>query len=168
MDTRKDAQVAIRDTARPGDLGWVIGRHGALYAAELGWSLDFEVLVAQIATAFFAEHDPTRERCWFAELDGRTVGCVFLVRASERVAQFRLLLVEPEARGYGLGGALIRTCVDFARQAGYESVTLWTNSVLEAARRLYEASGFRMIASEPHHSFGHDLISETWRLDLHR
>lgn len=167
MGERRTRDVTIRDTVRPGDLGWVIGRHGARYAAEYGWNLEFEVLVAGIVTAFFSQHDPAREHGWFADLDGQTVGCIFLVRASDRTAKLRLLLVEPEARGLGIGGELIRTCIAFARQAGYETVTLWTNSVLVAARRRYQAAGFRLVASEPHHSFGHDLIGQTWELDLY-
>lgn len=156
----------LRDTPRPGDLGWVIARHGELYAAEYGWNTTFEVLVAGIATAFFRDHDPAREHCWFAEVDGHTVGCIFLVRASDRAAKLRLLLVEPEARGHGIGQALVRECVTFARQAGYETLTLWTTSNLSAARRLYEEAGFRLVASDPLHDFGHDLISEIWELDL--
>lgn len=159
-------RITIRDSLRSGDLGWVIGRHGLLYAEEYDWNIDFEVLVAGVATAFFARHDPVCEHAWFAELDGRNVGCVFLVRASERVAKLRLLLVEPEARGLGVGRALVRTCIDFARAAGYERVTLWTNSVLVPARHLYEQFGFRLVESEPHRSFGHHLIGETWTLDL--
>lgn len=166
MVGRSEPRFTIRDTMRPGDLGWVIARHGALYAMEYDWNLEFEVLVAEIATAFFRCHDPRREHCWFAEMDGRTLGCIFLVRASDQVAKLRLLLVEPEARGQGVGGALVRICVGFARDAGYETVTLWTNSVLVAARRLYEAAGFRLIEAEPHQSFGHDLVGETWELDL--
>ena len=156
----------IRDTVKPGDLGWVIGQHGALYAAEYGWNASFEVLVAEIATPIFAGHDPEREHCWFAELDGRLVGCIFLVRVDERLAKLRMLIVDPEARGHGIGCALVSTCVDFARQAGYETVTLWTQSILLAARRLYAAAGFRLVASEPVNAFGHDLVSETWELAL--
>jgi GNAT superfamily N-acetyltransferase len=163
---RSDRRFTIRDTLRPGDLGWVIGRHGMLYTKEYDWNLEFEILVAEIATAFWQRHDPEREHAWFAERDGQTVGCIFLVRASDQVAKLRLLLVEPEARGLGVGGGLVRTCVAFARDAGYETVTLWTNSVLAAARRRYEAAGFRLVESGPHHSFGHDLVGETWDLNL--
>lgn len=168
MLVNSDRRITIRDTICPGDLGWVIARHGDLYAREYGWNREFELLVARIAIVFFTEHDPEREHCWFAEVDGKKVGCIFLVRASDQVAKLRLLLVEPEARGDGIGGALIRTCIDFARQAGYETVTLWTNSVLSAARHLYAAAGFRLVASEPARNFGHDLVSETWELDLWR
>jgi N-acetylglutamate synthase-like GNAT family acetyltransferase len=163
---RSDRRFTIRDALRPGDLGWVIARHGALYAKEYDWNLEFEILVAEIATAFWQRHDPEREHAWFAELNGRTVGCVLLVRASDQAAKLRLLLVEPEARGLSIGDALVRTCVAFAQEAGYETVTLWTNSVLAAARHLYEAAGFCLVESEPHHSFGHDLVGETWEIDL--
>ncbi len=158
--------LTIRDTLLPGDLGWVIGRHGAHYAAEFGWNADFEVLVAEIATAFFASHDSEREHCWLAELNGRVVGCIFLVRATDRVAKLRLLLVEPDARGHGVGSTLVATCIDFARQAGYDTITLWTQSILLPARHLYSQAGFRLVAAEPAHAFGHDLVSETWELDL--
>lgn len=158
--------ITIRDTIQPGDLGWVIGRHGALYAAEFGWNVAFEVLVAEIATPFFAAHDREREHCWFAELDGQIVGCIFLVRLDEQVAKLRLLIVEPEARGYGVGRALVHECIDFARSAGYEKMTLWTQDILLPARRLYAEVGFRLVDAEPTHAFGHDMVSETWALDL--
>lgn len=158
----------------PGDIGWAVARHGALYAAEYGWDLRFEALVAGIAGRFLDEFDAARERCWIAERDGANVGCVFLVQARDEatraiapgVAQLRMLLVEPSARGLSIGDALVRECERFARSAGYATIRLWTNSVLLAARGLYRKHGYRLIASEPHRSFGHDLIGETWELAL--
>ena len=151
---------------RAGDFGWIVSRHGALYAQEYGWNSDFEALVADIAATFLQHCDPAREACWIAERDGENVGSVMLVAALDRVVKLRLLLVEPAARGFGIGGRLIEECLRFARQAGYREMTLWTNSVLVAARRLYERAGFRLIESEPHHSFGRDLVGETWTLSL--
>jgi DNA-binding MarR family transcriptional regulator/GNAT superfamily N-acetyltransferase len=150
---------------RPGDLGWVIGRNGALYAQEYGWDASYEALVARIVADYAGRDDPG-EAGWIAELDGSPVGCVFCMRKSASTAQLRLLLVEPRARGRGLGERLVAECLAFARRAGYTEIVLWTNDVLAAARRIYQRAGFELVDSDQHHSFGHDLTGQNWRLPL--
>ena len=163
-EDRRPAMYVLRPFG-PGDFGWVVQRHGALYAAEYGWDITFEALVARIV-ADFAEAGEERGDAWIAEVDGEPAGCVFCVPKSERVAQLRLLLVEPSARGIGIGGRLVEECVRFARRCGYDELVLWTNDVLAEARRIYERAGFELVKEGPHHSFGHDLVEQTWRRKL--
>jgi len=151
---------------RPGDIGWVIQRHGIMYAHEFGWDETFEAFVAQIAAAFVLNFDRAREACWIAEKDGENVGSVFLARESDDVAKLRMLLVEPEARGLGIGKRLVAECIRAARLKGYNKITLWTNDILVAARGIYQDAGFKLVETTPHRSFGQDLIGETWERDL--
>jgi DNA-binding MarR family transcriptional regulator/predicted GNAT family acetyltransferase len=151
---------------QPGDIGWVVARHGALYASEYGFDARFEALVAQVAGGFLAGHDRTRERCWIAAQDGVNLGSVFLVRVDDGLARLRLLLVEPRARGLGIGKRLVAECITFARAGGYRQITLWTNDVLVAARGIYQAAGFVCVASKPHHDFGPPCVGEDWELAL--
>src|SRR5258706_2005777 len=157
--------VILRDP-RPGDMGWVVQSHGSFYASEYGFDASFEGLVAEIAAKFLTSFDASRERCWIADLDGTQVGSVFLVRDTDDVAKLRLLLVDPAGRGQGLGTRLVAECISFARQCGYRKITLWTQSILVAARRIYQNAGFVLVATEPHRGFGQSLIGETWEREL--
>ncbi len=159
------ASIVLR-APLPGELGWVVQRNGAIYAQEYGWDETYEALVARIVADYAANHDPRRETAWIAEVDGQPVGCVFCVRDSDTVARLRLLLVEPHARGMGIGARLVAECVRFATRAGYGELVLWTNDVLVQARRIYEKAGFKLTEASTHHSFGHDLVAQTWRLPL--
>jgi GNAT superfamily N-acetyltransferase len=151
---------------QPGDLGWVVTQHGSLYAREYGWDESFEGFVAEIIAEYVKNYIPEKERCWIAEVDGQNAGSVFVVRKSDEVAKLRMLIVTTEARGLGIGKRLVEECINFARQAGYRKMTLWTNSCLLAARHIYEHFGFLLMDSEPYHDFGQDLVSETWELGL--
>ncbi|MQY25455.1 bifunctional helix-turn-helix transcriptional regulator/GNAT family N-acetyltransferase [Nocardia aurantia] len=167
LDRRGGAEPILR-APRPGDHGWVIARNAALYAAEYGWDDSYETLVARIVAEYLATRDPRHERAWIAEYDGAPVGAVYCVRENDTTARLRLLLVEPSARGLGVGSALVDACLRFAADTGYREVVLWTNDVLGAARRIYQRAGFELTDSEPHHSFGKDLVGQTWRLELER
>ncbi|TDD16670.1 GNAT family N-acetyltransferase [Kribbella turkmenica] len=159
--------TSIRKLGEPGDLGWVVQAHAEIYAAEYGWGLSYETLIAQIVTAYASEHDDSREAAWIAEVDGQRAGSIFCVHGpDEATAQLRLLLVTPEARGLGLGGELVDTCLTFARAVGYKRMVLWTNDPLVAARHIYLARGFRLTGSEPHDSWGTSLVGQTYELDL--
>lgn len=169
-----DSRFGVRPLGLPGDLGWAVQAHGEIYAAEYGWDTSFEALVAKIVAEYAEKHDPAREAAWIAEapgipgLSGGRAGCVFCVDAGADTAQLRILLVDPAARGHGLGGRLVDECVAFAREAGYSRMKLWTQSVLTAARAIYVSRGFRLVAEDPHQSFGADLTGEVYELDLRR
>ncbi|MGW4773763.1 bifunctional helix-turn-helix transcriptional regulator/GNAT family N-acetyltransferase [Nocardia sp. NPDC004278] len=165
LDGLGPRELAIR-APRPGDYGWVIQRNAALYAAEYGWDTSYEALVARIVADYLDAHDTRRERAWIAEYDGEPVGCVFCVAENETTARLRLLLVEPSARGLGVGSTLVEQCLRFATEVGYREMVLWTNDVLTSARHIYQRAGFELVESNPHHSFGHDLVGQTWRLTL--
>ena len=167
LDTKPEQKPTyILRPHQPGDMGWVVYRHGVLYSQEYGWDEQFEALVATIVAKFLKRFDAKRERCWIAEKDGEIVGSVFLVKRSKNVAQLRMLYVEPSARGLGIGGRLVSECVRFAKQSGYKKIVLWTNNILHAARKIYEAHGFQITNEESEHSFGHDMVFETWELEL--
>lgn len=169
QQNRAPRNVTVRRADRPGDLGWVVIAHGETYARQFGWSTDFEALVARIVADFAGGHDPAREAAWIADVDGERAGCVFLVSGDEPgTAKLRILLVTPPSRGLGIGARLVRDCVTFASDANYQRVTLWTNDVLVSARKIYQAFGFTLTDEERHHSFGHDLVGQTWTLELDR
>ena len=166
LDPDAPAPRIVLRPPRAGDLGWVIRRNGELYAEEHGWNHEYEALVARIVADYASGHDPEREAAWIAEVDGEPAGSVFCVRKSGQVAQLRLLLVEPRARGLGLGARLVDECIAFARRTGYGELVLWTNDTLVHARRIYERAGFTQVGQEAHRSFGHDLTGQTWSLTL--
>jgi DNA-binding MarR family transcriptional regulator/GNAT superfamily N-acetyltransferase len=163
--SRSTPSYVIR-APRPGEFGWVVHRHGVLYSEEYGWDETFEGLVARIVADYVDQHDIRREAVWIAEIDGEPVGCVFCVKKNERTAQLRLLLVEPRARGRGIGTRLVQECIDFARRSGYSEMTLWTNDILDEARRIYERAGWKLVEQSKHHSFGHDLVGQNWWVSL--
>lgn len=164
-DAPGEAMFVLRDP-EPGDLGWVVHRQMRLYAKEYGWDWTFEALLAEIVCQYVRQFDPQRERCWIAERDGAIVGSVFVVRQDDHTAKLRLLYVEADARGHGLGRRLVDECLRFARDRGYRRMVLWTNDVLVSARRIYQAAGFELLEEEPHHSFGKDLVGQVWGRDL--
>jgi DNA-binding MarR family transcriptional regulator/GNAT superfamily N-acetyltransferase len=163
---RPEAAAYVLRPHRPGDVGWIVQRHAALYAREYGWNEEFEAFVAEVGARFIRDYDPEHERCWIAEQAGQPVGAVFLVGRSKTVAQLRMLIVDPAARGSGIGTRLVEECIRFARRTGYRKIVLWTNSILHAARRIYERHGFALVKEEPHRSFGKDLVGQTWELEL--
>ena len=166
LNGRREKPAYVLRPPRPGDMGWVVSRHGALYAQEYGWTVALEALVAEVVAEFVRKFDPARERCWIADIDGEPVGSIFLVKQSDAIAKLRLLLVEPHARGLGIGDRLVEECVRFARQAGYRTVTLWTHDVLHAARRIYQQHGFKLVHEERHREFGPELNGQTWELQV--
>jgi len=166
VDQQQQVEVVIRPLRQPGDLGWVVMAHGELYAAEFGWDASFEALVARIVADYAGSSEPGKDAAWIAELDGQRVGCVFCVRTSDEVAQLRILLVDPQARGRSVGRRLVEQCVRFARDSGYRELVLWTNDPLVSARRIYLAAGFRLVEEQPHVSFGAQLVGQSYTLDL--
>ena len=166
LDERPAPAVVELRGLRPGDLGWVVQRHGEVYAREYGWTTAFEALVARIMADYLDQHRPGRENAWIAELDGQRAGCVLCVRKDDETAQLRVLLVEGWARGHGLGARLVDECIRFARDCGYRKLVLWTNDILGSARRIYQAAGFTLVSAERHHSFGKDLVGQYWELSL--
>lgn len=151
---------------QPGDIGWVVQRHAELYAAAFNWGEEFEAMVAEIAANFISHYNPKKERCWIAEMDGERVGSVFLVKVSDEIAKLRMLIVEPKARGLGIGARLVEECVRFARKAAYQKITLWTNSDLHTARQIYQKAGFQLVQNDISHQFGKEWIEETWEMEL--
>jgi DNA-binding MarR family transcriptional regulator/N-acetylglutamate synthase-like GNAT family acetyltransferase len=162
----EDPPVVVLRAPVSGDYGWVVQRHGELYAQEYGWDETFEALVARIVSDYVDQHDAKRDAAWIAEVNGQRVGCIFCMKKEHNVAQLRILLVEPGARGMGVGSRLVEECIRFAKRVGYKQLVLWTNDVLADARRIYERTGFRLVEEEKHHSFGHDLTGQNWLLDL--
>lgn len=163
---KKEPSGYLLREPQPGDMGWIVHRQGLLYASEYGWNAEFEALVAEIVAKYVQNFDPRSDRCWIAEKDGQVVGSIFVVRQDEATAKLRLLYVDANARGLGIGRRLVDECLRFARQAGYKKMVLWTNSVLVDARRIYEKAGFQLIEEEAHHSFGKNLVGQTWSIDL--